>query len=116
MFPRLRKLALVIAAACLVAMPAGARTDPSNMSISDLAAVDMVNRFLNDIRTLQGDFVQVAPNGEVTEGRFFLERPGKIRFHYAEPSHLQVISDGFWVAIQNRRLKTTEKYPLGPRR
>lgn len=110
----MRFLGLVALAAVLTALPGLSRaaTDASNFSISELTAIEIVSGYLNDIRTMQGNFIQTAPDGEVTQGRFFIERPGKMRFDYALPSHLTVISDGFWVAVQDRRLKTTERYPL----
>lgn len=108
---RLLTFALAAALAIVPGVPRAA-TDASNLSIAELTAIDLVSGYLNDIRTMQGNFEQTAPDGEVTYGRFFIERPGKMRFDYALPSTLTVISDGFWVAIQDRRLKTTERYPL----
>jgi len=92
---------------------AQARTDASDFSIAQLAAIDQVSTYLNGISTLSGDFTQTAPDGTVTAGQFFIERPGKLRFDYAAPSPLLVISDGRWVAVQDTKLRTTEKYPLG---
>ncbi len=92
--------------------PVQAATDASGLSLAELTAIEMVSGYLNDIRTMQGGFTQTAPDGQTTEGRFFIERPGRMRFDYALPSHLTVISDGYWVAVQDRQLKTTERYPL----
>lgn len=101
--------ALLIAAA---PGQAEAATDASELSIAELAAIEIVGGYLSDIRTMQGNFEQTAPDGQVTQGRFFIERPGRMRFDYALPSHLTVISDGTWVAVQDRKLKTSERYPL----
>lgn len=104
-------LALAVALFVAPAAP-GAATDPSDFSIGEIAAIDLVNGYINDIRTIQGNFVQTAPDGEVTEGRFFLERPGKLKFEYAAPSELSVTSDGSWVAVQDRARDTDDRYPL----
>ena len=61
---------------------------------------------------MQGEFVQFGPRGEQTGGKFFLERPGKIRFNYEKPSPMRVISDGRSVVIGNSKLKTWDIYPL----
>lgn len=112
----MKRLAGTIAAGLLLAAgvlaPVHARTDASTLSITELAAIDLVNSYLNDIRTLQGNFVQTAPDGRVSQGRFFIEKPGRLRFEYAAPARTQVIADGFWVAVQDRQLNTTERYPL----
>jgi outer membrane lipoprotein-sorting protein len=64
------------------------------------------------VRTMTGEFVQFGPRGEQTGGKFYLERPGKIRFNYDGPSKFQVISDGRSVVILNHKLRTSDLYPL----
>jgi outer membrane lipoprotein-sorting protein len=66
----------------------------------------------SSVKTMSGEFVQFGPRGEQTGGKFFLERPGKIRFNYEEPSPMRVIADGKSVVIGNRKLKTWDIYPL----
>lgn len=76
-------------------------------------AVQIVNSYLNSFVHLEGDFTQIAPDGQVSEGRFFIRRPGRARFDYAEPNRLLVIADGFWIGIVDRKLRTTDRYPIG---
>lgn len=45
-------------------------------------------------------------------GRFYVQRPGKIRFDYAPPSSLRIVADGAFLAIEDSDLKTVEKYPI----
>ena len=61
---------------------------------------------------MQGEFVQFGPRGEQTGGKFFIQRPGKLRFNYDDPSPMRVIADGKNVAIGNTKLKTWDLYPL----
>lgn len=76
------------------------------------AIIDRVNGYFNALQHLRGRFSQIGPNGEFSEGVFYLERPGKMRFEYALPNPLLVVADGFWVGIEDRNMKTTDKYPL----
>jgi outer membrane lipoprotein-sorting protein len=39
-----------------------------------------------------------------------VQRPGKLRFEYAQPSPLEIIADGTSVAIKNRKLNTQDVY------
>lgn len=71
-----------------------------------------VTRAVNEITRLQGRFQQTNPDGTTVGGRFWLQRPGKVRFEYDAPSPLLLISDGTNVALQDRRLRTTDRYPL----
>lgn len=64
------------------------------------------------IRSMSGEFVQFGPKGEQTGGKFFIQRPGKIRFNYESPSAYRVIADGNNVVIDNRKLNTSDLYPL----
>ena len=61
---------------------------------------------------MSGEFVQFGPRGEQTGGKFYIQRPGKIRFNYEAPSAYQVISDGKSVVIDNSKLNTLDLYPL----
>ncbi len=102
--------ALALAVAMTAAMVLPSTAEDLAVQHSDVLA--RANASLNDMQSVSGDFIQVGPSGERAEGKFYLLRPGKLRFEYNAPSNLQIIADGFWVAIQDRKLKTTEKYPL----
>lgn len=61
---------------------------------------------------MSGDFVQSGPRVERNSGRFFLQRPGKIRFNYAGQSGISVIADGKSLVVYNKKLKTSRLYAL----
>lgn len=71
-----------------------------------------ISAYLNSISTLEGEFVQVDPDGVLSEGQFFIHRPGRIRFEYRDPNPALVISDGFWVGVVDKRYDQVNRYPL----
>lgn len=73
---------------------------------------DRVSAYLSNIRQLHGNFVQVAPDGGKSEGEFFLQKPGKVRFDYNPPSPIELIADGSSVVVRDRKLATQDLYPL----
>jgi outer membrane lipoprotein-sorting protein len=75
-------------------------------------AVAQINAYFNEITNLQGSFEQIDPNNKQSTGRFYVQRPGKIRFDYAPPSSLRIVADGNSLAIEDSDLKTVEKYPI----
>jgi outer membrane lipoprotein-sorting protein len=75
-------------------------------------AVASINAYFNGMTNLQGRFEQFDPSNKRTTGRFYVQRPGKIRFDYAPPSALRIIADGHSLAIEDSDLKTVEKYPI----
>lgn len=78
----------------------------------DAAVAQKIADHFSSVKTMQGEFVQFGPRGEQTGGKFFLERPGKIRFNYEKPSPMRVIADGRSVVIGNAKLRTWDLYPL----
>ena len=76
------------------------------------ALVDRVNVYLMSLQTLIGDFVQVGPDGRKVEGKFYLQKPGRIRFEYNPPSPIELVADGSSVVVRDRNLGTQDLYPL----
>ncbi|PTM96321.1 outer membrane lipoprotein-sorting protein [Mycoplana dimorpha] len=97
--------ALLLAAgpSLLAASPAAAQASSTAQRIAD---------HFSSVKTMMGEFVQFGPRGEQTGGKFYISRPGKIRFNYEDPSPMRVISDGSTVVIGNRKMKTWDVYPL----
>lgn len=76
------------------------------------AAVNKINAYFNGLTRLEGNFEQTDASNKRTRGRFYVLRPGQIRFDYEPPSPLQIIADGHSLGIQDKSLKTLEKYPI----
>jgi outer membrane lipoprotein-sorting protein len=85
---------------------------PQAMNAQQRETLMRISAYFNSLRTLKGDFIQIGPRGEQSEGQFFLSRPGKIRFHYRPPVRVDVISDGRSVAVEDRTAMTQNIYPL----
>ena len=71
-----------------------------------------ISAHFSAVPTMTGEFIQFGPNGEQTGGEFFIQRPGKIRLNYEDPSPLNVISNGRTLAVTNKKLKTRQFFPL----
>ena len=81
------------------------------ISAAPVEAKTIADHF-SSVKSMSGDFVQSGPKAEKTSGRFFLQRPGKIRFNYAGQSGLSVIADGKSLVVYNKKLKTSRLYAL----
>ena len=71
-----------------------------------------VENFFNNLKTLEAEFIQVSPSGKTSNGKIFLDLPGKLRIDYNKPNNLLITCKGFWIVIQNRELKSTNNIPL----
>jgi outer membrane lipoprotein-sorting protein len=104
-------LGLVLAGAAAINVVPGVQLLASAQAAVPPTAQKIADHF-SSVKSMAGEFVQFGPKGEQTGGKFFLERPGKIRFNYDGTSNFRVISDGRSVVILNKRLKTSDLYPL----
>ncbi|HAC58612.1 MAG TPA: hypothetical protein DCF73_09705, partial [Rhodobiaceae bacterium] len=77
----------------------------------DRLALSEASAYLTSLESMQGDFLQVGPDGSVAEGRFYLRRPGKLRFEYEPPENLLVVADGTWVAVKDSSA-AAQRYPI----
>ncbi|MEM1298950.1 MAG: outer membrane lipoprotein carrier protein LolA [Pseudomonadota bacterium] len=71
-----------------------------------------ISNYLNGIGSLQGGFVQVGPDGDLSEGNFYMRRPGRIRFEYEPPNPTLIVSDGFWVGVYDTIDTSLDRFPL----
>ncbi len=76
------------------------------------ALLDRISMYLSSVQTMVGNFVQIGPDGGKTQGTFYIQKPGKVRFEYNPPSPTEVIADGSSVAVRNRDLLTQDLWPL----
>ncbi|MDH6231475.1 outer membrane lipoprotein-sorting protein [Mesorhizobium soli] len=108
---RKRFIGIAIAAFGLSAMPSLPGFDAFAQATPSEAAQKIADHFAG-VRTMTGEFVQFGPRGEQTGGKFYIERPGKIRFNYEGGSGFKVVSDGQSVVLDNKKMNTMDLYPL----
>ncbi|MEL6968320.1 MAG: outer-membrane lipoprotein carrier protein LolA [Pseudomonadota bacterium] len=93
-------------------LPSAGSLAQAKVNGKDREAVQKISRYFSGVPSMTGEFIQFGPNGEQTGGKFYLKRPGRIRFDYAKPSPITVKADGRTVGINNRKLKTWDFFPL----
>ena len=71
-----------------------------------------VKEYLYNLNSLEADFLQVSSDGSIKEGKIFLSLPGKLRISYNNPDNLLITSNGFWLTVQDKKLKQTNNFPL----
>lgn len=86
-------------------LPARALTD------AEIATVQEAQDWLQAVQTLKARFVQVGA-GNQADGVMLLKRPGLIRFDYAPPSKVLVVSDGTFVSFVDYEVGQLSQWPL----
>lgn len=82
-------------------------------AISAAEAVRRANAWLAGARLMTADFVQIGPDGHRSEGKLYVERPGRLRFQFDPPDRLEVVADGRSVAVRDQKLDTQDLYLIG---
>ena len=111
------RLLVVLAAALFGAAPVFAQTakpaaPAAAKTIDEKAAVEKANAALNSFTTMSASFSQVGAEGGRLSGTVWVQRPGKLRFEYEKPSTMEVVSDGSTVLVRDRKLNTSDPYPV----
>ena len=74
--------------------------------------IAQVEAYINGIDTLQADFTQIGPDGSLTTGKFFLDRPGLMRIDYDPPSKILLIAEDWRLVYYDGSIKQVTTIPL----
>ena len=66
----------------------------ADLTQNDMDDINKIENYINSITTFKSNFLQTASTGERSGGILFLDRPGKMRVQYDEPSPILLVSDG----------------------
>lgn len=93
----------------------GSVVGPSTQALSksQMEMVRKVSAYFNQVTALQGSFTQTSADNKRERGKFYISRPGRFRFEFNRPSRVVIISDGKYIAIQDRDLNTDDRWDLG---
>lgn len=92
----------------------GAATIGATPALAAPIPLNTLSAYLNAMTSAQAEFTQINPDGTISTGQIFIQRPGRVRFDYNPPEQTLVMAGGGQVAVfdgkSNRR--RPEQYPL----
>jgi outer membrane lipoprotein-sorting protein len=96
----------------------GAAPSAFQPTAQDRADLARVEAYLNSLHTLKAHFLQVAPNGGISEGTAWVERPGRMRFQYDPPAPFVLVAGHGLLVFRDLKLNQTSNLflsqtPLG---
>jgi outer membrane lipoprotein-sorting protein len=103
------RLALVPPLLAPLAARALGAAPPAPQDAADLARIEA---YLNGIHTLQAHFLQVAPDGAMSQGTAWLERPGRMRFQYDPPAPFLLVAAHGNLVFEDRSIEQVSNVPL----
>ncbi|MEM9724082.1 MAG: outer membrane lipoprotein carrier protein LolA [Pseudomonadota bacterium] len=104
---------LALAASAVLVGLSGAAPARAADGAVEAQIVDKLSAYLRTLSTMTGDFIQIAPNGRISEGTFAIRRPGRMRFEYSPPDPTLMVVDGFWAAVLDEENdRSIDRFPL----
>lgn len=92
------------------AKPAGGKT--SEVYDRNAERINAIEHYLSSLTTVISEFSQVAPDGGVSNGKFYMKRPGRMRWQYAPPTPVLMVSDGKVFTYYDYELEQVSYLPL----
>lgn len=75
------------------------------LTLQNQTDLKRVKNYLESIKTLKGNFLQIDSNGFTKSGKVFIARPGRLRFEYDPPDPILLIADGFYLIYIDKDLE-----------
>src|SRR5262245_31363278 len=113
---RRRLIRGALTAAPVVAMPAvffsNVARAATALTDQDRADIARVEQYMDSIMTLEAKFQQVDASGQLSFGRIFLRKPGRLRVQYDPPVPILVVADGGMISYYDSELDQLNQLPL----
>lgn len=101
----LKSYAFIICIAfCFISNLAFSAENIIQKNSSDLLEIE---NYLNKIKNLSADFIQESFDGTISEGKFFLSRPGRMRIEYIANPKILIIVNGSVLSYTDTELEET---------
>ncbi len=101
----MKKLALALAPviALLATAPA---------ALAQKIPLNNISNYLNGLTTMQSEFTQINPDGTISAGTVYIQRPNRVRFEYKNSNQLVLASGGQVAVFDAKSNQGPQVYPL----
>jgi outer membrane lipoprotein-sorting protein len=106
----MKKFYIALIALALFAAPAFAAKSVAN---TNAEMVKRIEAYFNALSTIKAHFTQANSDGTVTDGIFYLKRPGRLRFEYSPPIKDYIVADGLLMHYWDDEMKNYSNAPVG---
>jgi outer membrane lipoprotein-sorting protein len=102
-------LVLLVLATCNLQLATHAYAD---LRAGNAEELKRIAHYLTSLTTITADFTQVAPDGSLTGGKFYLKRPGKMRWQYDPPTPILMLANGYQLIFYDYDLDQLSYIPI----
>jgi outer membrane lipoprotein-sorting protein len=94
---------------CLLSLPSLAA---NSISYNKDSVIRKVETYFQSLTTAEASFLQTANDGTQHTGKFYLSRPGRLRFQYDAPLTDFIVADGAFIYFYDGQLKQQSNAPI----
>ena len=84
----------------------------ASLTPAQKATVNEIEKYLTNLTTITADFMQASPEGDISTGKFYLQRPGKMRWQYNPPTPILMVARANTLTFYDYELKQVTNVPL----
>ncbi len=92
--------------------PANPANGEAALTAEDRADVARVETYLEEFGTLKTRFLQIAPNGSLSQGMLYIARPDRLRVEYDGTVPFLIVATGKLLVLYDGELEQTSYLPL----
>lgn len=111
-FATLSRRAMIGLGLAALAVPPAEAAKRMKLTSKQASSVGAISEYMNSFKTIQGEFTQISPRGNLSRGVFYIAKPGKMRFEYAPPNPYLIVADGTWLTVKNTVKEKGDQFPL----
>lgn len=115
-FGPMRILPALLALGLFLSLPAFAAEQapvPARLNAQEQADVVRIETYLNEMKSVAANFLQISDGGSLRHGAIAIQRPGKMRVTYDAPDKDFIIADGTFVNIWDDEMGQQTSVPVG---
>ncbi len=78
---------------------------PARLSPSDKIEIKRIEVYFNRLKTVKARFLQLSSEGSMASGTLYISRPGRLRFEYAPPTPVLIVTSGLLLIYYDKELE-----------
>jgi outer membrane lipoprotein-sorting protein len=86
---------------------------PAKLSPAEQKDIERIETYLNDLKSVGANFLQVNDMGGLRHGAISIQRPGKMRVVYDPPDKDFIVADGSFVHMWDDEMGQQTSIPVG---
>lgn len=112
------KTAYLLIIACLAsfhvlpAIAAEVHPSPAKLSLQEKHDIRRIELYLNALKSVSANFLQISDNGNMKHGTIAIQRPGKMRVTYDKPSDDFIVADGNFLHMWDGEMEQQTSIPI----